>query len=281
MAVGRQALSVVIPAHNESAVITRCLRSVFESTGHLQLDVIVVANGCTDDTVEAVEKFGLGVRLFQLSRGSKALALAKGDSECRFFPRVYLDADITVSRNALSEIAAELSSGSVEAAAPRVLFELSTSSWIVRRFYGFWKKTAYFRNAPVGSGFYALSEAGRGRFQNFYQGIADDGFVRRVVPAEHRRCLESCHFKVQGPRTVAALIAIKTRARLGDLQLDAMPPAVVLPRTNSRASLVRQLFADPVGGIVYCAVRLIAGLRAAKRFREGDVFGWDRDDTSR
>ena len=42
--------SVVIPAHNERRVIGRCLRALREGAAPGELDVIVVANACTDDT---------------------------------------------------------------------------------------------------------------------------------------------------------------------------------------------------------------------------------------
>ena len=42
--------SVVIPAHDESAGIRRCLDALFAGTAPGELDVVVVCNGCSDDT---------------------------------------------------------------------------------------------------------------------------------------------------------------------------------------------------------------------------------------
>jgi 1,2-diacylglycerol 3-beta-glucosyltransferase len=64
-AVGRQRrgrLTVLVPAHNESAVIARCIRSLrnqtYEPRGY---DVVVVADNCTDDTAAVAEAEGADV----------------------------------------------------------------------------------------------------------------------------------------------------------------------------------------------------------------------------
>jgi Glycosyl transferase family 2 len=45
-------LTVIVPAHNEGRVIGRLLDRLVRDTGHqdLDLDIIVVANGSTDDS---------------------------------------------------------------------------------------------------------------------------------------------------------------------------------------------------------------------------------------
>src|SRR5262245_58336894 len=42
--------SVVIPAHNEARVIERGLSSLLEGARPGELEIVVVCNGCTDDT---------------------------------------------------------------------------------------------------------------------------------------------------------------------------------------------------------------------------------------
>ncbi len=65
------AVHVVIPAHNEAALIGRCLTSVrdaaarlFDSTG-VAATVVVVADSCTDSTVEVANQHGVDVLLLQ------------------------------------------------------------------------------------------------------------------------------------------------------------------------------------------------------------------------
>lgn len=49
-------VSIIVPAHNEAAVIDRCLTSVKnQEYPHDRLEIIVVDDGSTDDTVERVE----------------------------------------------------------------------------------------------------------------------------------------------------------------------------------------------------------------------------------
>src|SRR5207248_1237429 len=43
-------LSIIIPAHNEAAVVARTLRSILTNKLDRPLQIIVVANGCTDQT---------------------------------------------------------------------------------------------------------------------------------------------------------------------------------------------------------------------------------------
>ena len=46
--------TVIIPAHNEASVIDRCLGSIYNSIKPGEFEVIVVCNGCTDDTAKVV-----------------------------------------------------------------------------------------------------------------------------------------------------------------------------------------------------------------------------------
>jgi hypothetical protein len=50
----RQRLSVVIVSANSASWLRPCLATVFERAGDVELDVVVVAAGCTDETVELV-----------------------------------------------------------------------------------------------------------------------------------------------------------------------------------------------------------------------------------
>ena len=53
--------SVVIPAHNEEAVLGRCLRVLLAGSTPGELDVVVVANACTDRTAEIAREAGVRV----------------------------------------------------------------------------------------------------------------------------------------------------------------------------------------------------------------------------
>ena len=80
--------SVIIPAHDEAAVIARCLSSLFSEIDPAQLEVVVVCNGCSDGTPDVVTASGFPVRVVEIPEASKMKALTAGDAAARSFPRV-------------------------------------------------------------------------------------------------------------------------------------------------------------------------------------------------
>src|SRR5512142_3102283 len=85
---------VVIPAHNEAAVIGRCLTRLLADAQPGEFEVVVACNGCTDDTASVASDAAPGVRVLRLDKASKSLALQAGDDAASVLPRLYLDADI-------------------------------------------------------------------------------------------------------------------------------------------------------------------------------------------
>ena len=88
--------SVIIPAHNEAAVIARTLAPLAPLAAAGQLEVIVACNGCTDHTAAIARGFD-GVTVLELGQSSKAAALNAGDAAASHWPRLYLDADVQIS----------------------------------------------------------------------------------------------------------------------------------------------------------------------------------------
>ena len=89
--------SVIVPAHDESAVIQRTLATMLRDADKDGLEVIVVCNGCSDDTAERARSFGPPVRVLETDKGSKPLALKMADAAALHFPRLFVDADIEVA----------------------------------------------------------------------------------------------------------------------------------------------------------------------------------------
>src|SRR5688500_16931815 len=92
--------SVVIPAHDESAGIRRCLDALFAGVAPGELDVVVVCNGCGDDTAAVARSSGHPVRVIELEAASKPAALRTGDELALALPRIYLDADVVLHGSA-------------------------------------------------------------------------------------------------------------------------------------------------------------------------------------
>ena len=67
-------ISIIIPAHNESDVIRRCLESALAGVKSGELEVIVVCNGCLDNTAELARTFGECVTVIETDVASKSNA---------------------------------------------------------------------------------------------------------------------------------------------------------------------------------------------------------------
>jgi glycosyltransferase involved in cell wall biosynthesis len=80
-------LSVIIPAHNEAALIGQCLTAALASTGPAVVQLIVAANGCTDQTAAIAQGFvpqatarGWALQVLDLPKGGKPGALNAADA---------------------------------------------------------------------------------------------------------------------------------------------------------------------------------------------------------
>ena len=103
--------SVIIPAHNEAQVLERCLHALLDGARAGELEVIVICNGCTDDSAAVVRRFGAGVKLIETPIASKIHALNLGDAAATTFPRFFIDGDVVLPLDALRRLARELEEG--------------------------------------------------------------------------------------------------------------------------------------------------------------------------
>src|SRR5215813_6453429 len=70
--------AVIIPAYNEAAVIKRTLAPLSQAAVEGLIELIVVCNGCADDTADVARSVP-GVEVIELEQGSKPAALNAGD----------------------------------------------------------------------------------------------------------------------------------------------------------------------------------------------------------
>jgi glycosyltransferase involved in cell wall biosynthesis len=272
-------VSVVIPAHDEEAVIGRCLDALTRDADPGELEVVVVCNGCTDGTAAVAREALPAATVVELAVASKSAALNAGDEHATRFPRLYLDADIELPIGVLRATVRALASPGVLCAAPAPAFELRGRPRLVRAYYETWRQLPYFTEEMVGTGVYALSEPGRGRFDRFPDLTADDQFVlQQFAPAE-RRSLGDQHFVVHTPTTLAGLVAIRRRAYRGAAELAASGRAPHGRATGAGRRLL-QLASSPRNWFpvaVFVTISAFAKLRA--RFGAGHA--WERDDSAR
>lgn len=279
-------ISVVIPAHDEEAVIGRCLDALLRGAEPGELDVVVVCNGCSDATAAVARERGPAVRVVETGVPSKTHALNLGDAEARGFPRLYVDADVVLDLDSARSLARGLATAGALAASPTMDLDLRSASWGVRAFYAVWSRLPYVAEGMIGVGVYALSEAGRSRFGAFPAVIADDGFVRAHFTAAERPRVDSARVRVVAPATLADLVKIKTRSRLGGFELAERYPELMRGerREKDYAGAIRALVLRPwlwPHALVYGAVNLVARGRARRQLRRRAGYVWERDASSR
>ena len=113
---GNFRLAVVIPAHNEAALIARCVASVAASIQNAgDNEIVVVADNCTDETAERAGAAGSRVIVRQdavLKGKGYALRTAFDQLQAEGFGAfLIVDADSLVSPNLVSEARRRLSAG--------------------------------------------------------------------------------------------------------------------------------------------------------------------------
>lgn len=275
------AASIVIPAHNESAVIGRLLGAL--SPGEGGLEVIVACNGCTDDT--AVVAARCGALVIEVDTPSKIAALNAGDTAAKAFPVIFIDADVCVSRASIDALIQVLRMPGVSCAAPPLRVDVAGCSLLVRAYFAIWSRLPYLRDGYVGSGVYGLSREGRSRFDRFPAIIADDLFVRNLFPRSERRVVAADPFVIQAPRNAASLLRRRIRIDQGNLELRAHPEFRNLPGgLEPRKSWWQVPMARPYllpAALVYAVINLVAKIAARRRLGRKGPVDWGRDDTSR
>jgi glycosyltransferase involved in cell wall biosynthesis len=276
--------SVVIAAHNEGTVIGRCLDALLAEAAPGEFDVTVVANGCTDDTA-AVASSRAGVRVVDLAQPGKPGALNAGDRVAEGFPRVYLDADVVVTSAGLREIAAALGPHR-PAAVPRRELDLTGRPTPVRAFYAINSRLPVYRDGLFGRGLIALSEAGRARFDEFPNQIADDLFLDSLFTSEEKVEVATVTTRIATPRRTRDLVRRLVRVRRGNAAMRrAAAEGVVAARVRPAARfswlsdvvLPRPWLAPAAA--CYVTITVAAAFAARRAARRG--YGWERDDSSR
>lgn len=277
-------ITIIIPAHNEAGVVGRSLQELLPGAEVGELEVIVVCNGCTDGTARVVSKFGPAVRCLETPVPSKTHALNLGDAVASGFPRFYVDADVVISMETVRRVSAVLKTGPFLAAAPRMAMEMKRSSWLVCAYYRVWQQLPYVKDGLIGVGMYALSREGRQRFGEFPPIIADDRYIRALFSEEERTVVPDCVSLVRAPETLAALIRIKTRSRLGGYEFERKFAELVGNEQKNYGQAIGKSLKN-IGNWpalpVYLGVNLWCRLRAKKQRRRNLLNVWERDETSR
>ena len=207
--------SVVIPAHNEQAVILSGLDALFQGFVDDELDVVVVCNGCTDSTAELARSCGHPLTVVELQTASKPAALREGDSRTTVFPRIYLDADVRMPGSSARAVLERLRGNRVLAARPPLVYDSTGASAVVRSYYRARSRLPTVMTALWGAGVYGLSAAGRGRFAEFPDLQADDFFVDQLFGMGDVEIVPCAPVVVRTPQRARHLRAVLRRTYRG------------------------------------------------------------------
>lgn len=281
--------TVIIPAHNEAAVIGGTLAALSPVLRTGRVDVLVACNGCTDETASIASTFG-GVRVIEVNAASKVAALNAADDAATAWPRLYLDADIHISPTALRMVLDRLDRGDVLAVRPAFRYDDSGASWQVKSFYRARRRMPSTNRALWGAGAYALSEEGHRRLPRFPDVTADDLFVDRLFGAAEKAVLHSPPVEVRTPRDHKSLLAILRRNYRGQAELVA-DGSLLQRLTPSPLTSTRQSFRELLGSVsgprsavdavIYGVFVAAARRRRWRKSNAGSRPTWERDDSSR
>lgn len=276
-------VSVIVPAHDESANIGRCLQALAPQVQPLGLDVVVVANGCTDRTADIARSFAWST-VVELEEASKIAALNAGDRVAAGSPRVYLDADVQIDPEALRDVVRLVRLDEAVVCSPDVDYQVESCAWAVRAYYRVHAVLPSARQGIAGHGVYAVSATGRRRFGEFPPVQADDFFVARMF-TEQERVRARGSILVWPPRDLRSLVAVRTRILRANkvtarAHADAHDSNEETTAQTVKA-LLRHVVRRPTSApdaAVYVGVTLLARARAR---RSPEATSWSSDTTTR
>ncbi len=194
------AFSVVIPAHNEQDTVVRLLSRMSDLGSGV--DVVVVCNGCTDNTAERARDAAPWARVVEIPEASKTAALRRGDEVAATMPRLYVDADVVIEAAGLRQLVETLTTGPWLAVAPTPRYDFDGAGWPVRGHYRIWTASQEGSTAISGTGAILLASAGRQRFAEWPDVIGDDYFVNGLFDEGERLRVDGVDVTVELPTTV-------------------------------------------------------------------------------
>lgn len=269
---GLKRAAIIIPASNEAALIGGCLSALLASEPVPDVEVIVVANGCRDDTVAKAHAFapafaakGWSLEVLELPDGGKLGALNAGDTASGAAARLYLDADVTVSPPLVAQIVAVLETNAPRYASGRCV--ITAQGTISRAYARIWSQVPFMRRGVPGCGLFAVNAAGRARWGEFPAIISDDTYVRlNFTPQERIGVPAPYDWPIA--EGFARLVRVRRRQDVGVTEIERKYPQLLKNDDKIRMSMRETLglaLRDPLGFAVYAGVALMVRLTRGGR----------------
>ncbi len=275
---GVPAVSVLLPASNEEGLIGACLGAIAATDWDAPFEVIVVANGCRDDTAGVARDLApvlagrqCCLRVIERAEGDKLGALNAADAAARAGIRVYLDADVLLGARVLPELHAALNLDAPRYASGQVRIPRPASR-VSRAYARIYARVPFMTHGVPGCGLFALNAAGRARFGDWPDIISDDTFARlNFAPGERVGVDASYDWPlVEG---WGNLVRVRRRQNSGVNEVAARYPRLMRNDDKPPFPLWRKIalaLRDPSGFAVY------AGVAAAVRLSPARPAGWSR-----
>jgi glycosyltransferase involved in cell wall biosynthesis len=277
-------IGIIIPAHDEARVIGRLLGPLVAEAHSDELDVLVVANGCSDDTAEVAAGFGSPVRVISLAVASKREALLAGNEALRDYPRIYVDADVEIDVDSIRALDKALSVPGVLVTAPVRVLAVEGRAWPIRRYYDVWTRLPEVKRGLFGRGVIAVGEEGHERIASLPAVLADDLAASMVFGPHERAVVPGAQVVIHPPRTISDLLRRRIRAAEGVAQIEQMAKAPGPSARTRPSDLLTLLRSEPrlaPAVAIFLGVAVAARLGARRRIRRRDYSTWLRDESSR
>jgi len=276
----RPTLTIIVPANNEEAYLANCLQALLASEPtESQVQVLVVANACTDDTVSVARTFedkaariGWILQVVDLKQPGKLHALNVGDEMATGELRIYLDADVLVSPDLVRMLVAELSSTEAPRYASGTPRISRARSAVTRAYARFWQMLPFARSEAPGFGIFAVNATGRARWGRFPDIISDDTYVRLLF-APHERKGVSATYEWPMVEGFSYLVRVRRRQDQGVKEIGQKWPELLRHEgwaAPGLGCLMLMALREPVGFAVYSAVALaVRSRRASTQWTRG------------
>lgn len=272
--------TVLIPAHNESTVIARTLRPMCDLAESGTISLIVIANGCSDDTAAVASAICPAALVLQTQTTGKTNALNLGIERAHpGLPVLCVDADLELTAAAALALIAAIEAGAL-AAVGQMKVDSRLASGVVQAYQRAWARNPYFAKGKFG-GVCALAPAVTRNLFPLPHVTGDDEYLRRSIDADHIAFVPECQFTAQSPRTLKSLFATRKRALRGTRQVQRL--GLANPTSNTAQTMLKASLSQPRALLdlaVFAAIGLAVRLALSVE-RHSKSTTWERDLTTR
>lgn len=271
-------IAVIVPAFNEEKVIAATLEHLLNDAKPGEFQVTVVCNGCHDQTAKVAREVPGDIKVIELVEASKTAAINAGLKGVRSSKIVLLDSDIRISTDDCRALAGALDSPGIDAAIGYMDINDSGCQGSVKAFYRVWSRHPYVRNGKFAAAF-AVSRKAMDNIGVLPNVIADDTYLKRMIPEDRVAVVEGVHFRVNVPKDIGTLIRVRSRVRRGNRQLTNHATRRQNSSAGKKGSFLLSVCREPSlwrDIPAYLAVSLAARVLALKT-----TSTWERDVTTR